>query len=104
MPQFFVAAVTGQRVQFGPNNQQSSPGLNARNVIMIAQSTLDGASVSKANSAPVYIGKDSAANKQPIAFNPSDERTWQAPAGMRFDLTQWYLAGATGDGLVVIYE
>lgn len=99
MPQILVTVAAA-----GTPQQLSTTTKNCRYAQIIAMKGLNGL-VPVANAGVVAIGHDPAATKQPLAFQPGDERSYIAPAGMSFDLSRWYIdAVNTGDGIVIIYE
>lgn len=99
MPQILVTVAAA-----GTPQPLSTVVRNARYAQFIAQKSLNGLSPT-ANTGIVAIGHSSAASQQPLSFNPGDERSYIAPAGLSFDLSRFYIdAVNTGDGIVVIYE
>lgn len=102
MPQFVVTGTTAANP-----NPLSAVVKNCRMFMIIGRHKLDGLDDTGINTGKVTLGHDSTAGSgvQPILFNPTDERVWNAPAGQGFDLNRWYFNVATnGDGLVVVYE
>lgn len=97
MPQIVVTAKTGTPVPL------MTVPTYARNIVMRAVQNIDGLNPS-ANSGVVAIGHSPTANQQPLPFNPGDERLWNPTTGLGIDLGKWYLAGTTGDGLVITWE
>ena len=58
-----------------------------------------------ANTGNVWLGVTSGNSTQPIRIVPNQTITLEAPLGLMFDLSSWYLDVATnGDGVVVIYS
>lgn len=77
---------------------------NASYVLFKAGKSLDALNPVQ-NTGVVAIGHSAAVHEQTLDFQIGDERNYIAPAGMRFDLSRWYIDAAnSGDGLVVVYE
>ncbi|HXC34266.1 MAG TPA: hypothetical protein VNV43_00210 [Candidatus Acidoferrales bacterium] len=55
------------------------------------------------NAGIVFIGVSN--TQQPIAMNPGDVWTFEAPTGAKYDLNAFYLSAASaGDGILIIYS
>jgi hypothetical protein len=52
----------------------------------------------------VQLGVSSQANQQPKLIAPSDEVSFNAPAGQQRNLANFFISGVAGDGVVVIYS
>lgn len=94
VPQQFATTSTG-----GPTAVQSAPKY-FRKATFIAQQDLAGT----ANTGTVKVGFSSSANQQPFVMSPGDERTFEPPAGAKWDFHDMYITVTnSGDGVAVLF-
>lgn len=96
VPKQFAQTTT---VAAGPTAIQSSP-LYFRKATFVAQKDQAGT----ANAGTVKVGFSSTDSQQLFVMNPGDERTFEPPAGAKWDFHDMFLRVSNdGDGVAVLY-